>query len=339
MEVRQNIFIGPYTTFKTGGRAEFFARLKDVSEISSLVSFAKENNLPVFVLGGGSNIIVSDDDLHALFIKNELLGKEIVSETDHDVLVSVFSGEDWDDFVFFSVERGFSGIEALSAIPGTVGGAPIQNIGAYGCEVKDVIDSVEAYDIEREEYIIFSNEECLFSYRDSIFKKHPNRFIVTKVVFRLSKNKKAVIPDYPGVKEALQKDDPSIVQIRNAIKGIRAKKLPDPKIIPNVGSFFKNPMIPTTAFDMLKKEFPNIKYFPVDEMAVKIPAGWLIEEAGLKGKSFGKVGIYEYNALVLVNNGQAGFYNVLKAAESIRMLVKERFGIMLEIEPNLVYFG
>ncbi len=233
----------------------------------------------------------------------------------------------------FAVQKNFSGIEALSAIPGTVGGAPIQNIGAYGAEVANVIQDVEVYDVTEKIFKTFSKDECKFSYRDSIFKSEPGRFIVLKVKFLLSKNSKPIIPDYPGVKESLKSDNPTLQEIREVIKNIRAQKLPDPKIIPNVGSFFKNPIVSKEVFQNIKNNFPEVKSFSVSDSQVKIPAGWLIENAGLKGVDFGKIGTFKNNALVLINNGGADFEDVEMAEEKIKLAVKGKFGIELDREP------
>ena len=335
MVIEENVSLREFTTFKVGGKAKYFARLKNKSEVPELIDFAKEKALPIFVLGGGSNIIVSDEDLVMLVIKNEILCREILSESESEVLLSVGAGENWDEFVGFCVERGFVGVEALSAIPGTVGGAPIQNIGAYGAEAKNIIDSVVVYDIEEGDYKTLSNIDCEFGYRDSVFKKNPGKYLVFEVVFKLGKNSPVPTPDYPGVSDQLKEKDitePSLADIRMVITEIRSNKLPDPWVIPNVGSFFKNPIVSRDVFEKIKNDFPNIKYFEALN-GVKIPAGWLIETAGLKGISFGPVGTYKNNAMVLVNNGDAGFGDIRNAEDKIRTAVKEKFGILLEREP------
>ncbi len=338
LEILENIELKNYTTFKVGGKARFFVRLKNKSEILEMVKFAKENSIAIFILGGGSNIIVSDKDLNILVIKNEILGREILSEDDSEVIVSVGAGENWDEFTGFCVERGFSGIEALSAIPGTVGGAPIQNIGAYGAEAGNTIESVLVYNTEKEDFETLSNLDCKFSYRDSVFKKFPGKFIVLEVVFKLYKNQEVVVPNYPGVMEKLLEKNilnPKLADVRQIITEIRANKLPDPKLIPNVGSFFKNPIVSRETFEGLRSKFPSIKYFEAG-IDFKIPAGWLIETAGLKGADLGKVRTYQNNALVLVNNGEANTEDVLVAQEKITSIIEDKFGIKLEREPILV---
>jgi UDP-N-acetylmuramate dehydrogenase len=341
MNIEENISLKEFTTFRVGGTAKYFTKLSNKEEIPELVKLAKEKSMPIFILGGGSNIIVSDNDFTMLVIKNEILGREILQESEHHVLISVGAGENWDECVAFCVEHGFIGVEALSAIPGTVGGAPIQNIGAYGTEAKDVIDSVLVYDIEGQDFKTFSNKECEFGYRDSVFKKFPGTYVVLEVVFKLQKHIPVKIPEYPGVAEKLKEKNiasPTLFDIRTVVTEIRARKLPDPHVIPNVGSFFKNPIISREIFEKIKAHFPNIKYFEV-EGGIKIPAGWLIETAGLKGINFGAVGTYMNNAMVLVNNGDATFMDIKNAEEKIKTVIKEKFGIVLEREPVIINFN
>lgn len=336
MNLEENFSIKELTTLKVGGEARYFGVLRSASDIEEAQAFAKQKRLPVFVLGGGSNVVASSGTIDALVLKNEIFGKEILEETENSVLIKVGAGEDWDEFVAFCVERGFIGVEALSAIPGTVGGSPIQNIGAYGSEASHVIDSVEVFDMEDSLLKIFSKEDCDFSYRDSVFKKNLGKFVVANVTFRLSKNTDINIPDYPGVKENLNTEKPNLFDIRQTIIKIRGSKLPDPKVVPNVGSFFKNPIVSIEEFEKIKEEYPDIKNFSAGKGYIKIPAGWLIEAAGLKGSSFGKVGTYKNNALVLVNEGDATFEDIIEAQEKIKEAVKEKFGIELEREPILI---
>ena len=335
MIIEKNISLKPHTTFKIGGEAKFFVKLKNISEIEKIISLKEEENLPIFILGGGSNIIVSDDKLNLIVVKNEILDKKIISEEKDSVIFKIGAGENWDDFVLYCVENNFSGLEALSLIPGTVGGAPIQNIGAYGEEVGNLIESVEVYDTLDKKFKNFSKKDCEFSYRDSIFKKNPNRYIVLYVLFKLFKNKEIKIPNYPGVKDFLNFSNVTIKDIRETIIKIRSSKLPDPKIIPNVGSFFKNPIVSKIFFEELKEKYPDIKFFNSGD-EFKIPAGWLLEKAGLKGQSFEKISVYENNALVLVNKNDGTFEEVLKTKNEIIEKIKENFGITLEMEPVIV---
>lgn len=336
MEIKEKVALAPFTTFKIGGHARYFCVLKNMDAAAAASDFSQNKNIPIFVLGGGSNIIVSDEDLECLVIKNEILCKEILEEDENQVLISVGAGENWDEFVAFTADKGFSGLEALSAIPGTVGGAPIQNIGAYGAEVSQYIDFVDTYDFLDKTFKTFSKDECDFKYRDSLFKKEKNRFIILKVVFRLSKGVLVKIPDYPGVQETVASSSPTAKDIREAVIKIRSKKLPDPKIIPNVGSFFKNPIISRDIFKKLEEKFLDIKSFPVSSEEVKLSAGWLIERAVGKGKKIGNVATYDNNALVLVNTAKAAFEDVLVARNEIRSKVKEAFGVELETEPIFV---
>lgn len=335
MIIEKNISLKPHTTFKIGGEAKFFVKLKNISEIEKIITLKEEENLPIFVLGGGSNIIVSDGKLNLIVVKNEILDKKIISEEKDFVILKIGAGENWDDFVLYCVENNFSGLEALSLIPGTVGGAPIQNIGAYGEEVGNLIESVEVYDTLDKKFKNFSKKDCEFSYRDSIFKKNPNRYIVLYVLFKLFKNKEIKIPNYPGVKDFLNFSNVTIKDIRETIIKIRSSKLPDPKIIPNVGSFFKNPIVSKIFFEELKEKYPDIKFFNSGD-EFKIPAGWLLEKAGLKGQSFEKISVYENNALVLVNKNDGTFEEVLKTKNEIIEKIKENFGITLEMEPVIV---
>jgi UDP-N-acetylmuramate dehydrogenase len=241
MRIEENISLKEFTTFKIGGKAKYFSILRERSELPEIIKFAQEKNLPIFVLGGGSNIIISDGDLNFVVIKNEILGREILNESEKEVTISVGAGESWDDFVAFCVEREFFGLEALSAIPGTVGGAPIQNIGAYGTEVAQGIESVVVYDIQEKVFKTLVKSECQFGYRESVFKKLPERYVVLQVIFSLKKNSKITIPNYPGVSEKLKNleiIEPTLADIRKVVIEIRANKLPDPRFIPNVGSFF-----------------------------------------------------------------------------------------------------
>jgi len=327
-----------YTTFRVGGDARYFFVLKHSEELDLVLEKQKETDLPIFVLGGGSNIIVSDSPLNCIAIKNEIMGIEIKKETKYQVFLSVGAGEGWDGFVERCVKNGFAGVEALSAIPGTVGGAPIQNIGAYGSEVSETIESVEVFDLVEKKIKVISNKDCEFSYRDSIFKKNKNRFVVLNVNFALFKNSEAKVPDYPGVRDFIKGEKASLEDIRETIIKIRADKLPDPSAVHNVGSFFKNPVVSKSFFEDLKNKFPDAKSFPFGDDEIKIPAGWLIEKAGLKGQSFGEISTYEKNALVLVNNGQSSFEDVVNVSNKIKDIVKEKFGVELETEPGFIGF-
>lgn len=343
IDIKENVNIKDYTTLKIGGQFRYFVEINKVQDFPQFYAIALENgkykNLPVFILGGGSNIIFPDGVLEALVLKINILGFEIVNTNDDFLDIKVGAGENWDNFVSKTVEMNLSGVEALSAIPGTVGATPVQNVGAYGSEVKDTIVEVEVFDTQDKNIKILNNKDCKFDYRDSIFKNESKgRYIITNVVYRLSKFLPR-IPDYPGVKRYLidnNINNPHLKEIREAIIYIRSEKLPNPKEIPNVGSFFKNPIIEKELSMKMKNQYDGLTTFPADKGKVKIPAGWLIENAGLKGKSFGKISVYDKNALVLVNNGNATKDDLMKAKNEIVKIVQEKFGITLEQEPEMI---
>jgi UDP-N-acetylmuramate dehydrogenase len=335
--VQENIPLALYSTFRMGGTARYFIELTDEKDITEVAVFAKEKQIPVVILGGGSNTLFTSEKLDALVLKVSIKGY-IWQEEDSIVLVTVSSGELWDDFVEQSVLRGLSGIEALSLIPGTVGGTPVQNVGAYGQEVRNTIVSIRAYDTEKSELVIFTNDMCEFSYRDSIFRHLPNRYIITNVTFKLSKEKPH-IPNYPGVTRYFEEhgmQNPTLKDIREAICAIRQTKLPDPKNIASVGSFFKNPFVSREQANELKTKYPIVVLFPVDDQTVKVGAGWLIDTLGLKGQTFGNLGLYPENALVIVNNGNATGEELKELVVHIQKLVKTTFGIEIEPEPLFV---
>lgn len=355
MTIQEHVNIKDYSTLKVGGQFRYFAVIFSIEELSSVCAIAqtdeKYKNLPIFILGGGSNIVFRDGVLEVLALKIEIKGFEIVPARPHEssgaggseeqdyVDIKVGAGEIWDEIVSRTVGMGLSGLESLSLIPGTVGASPIQNIGAYGSEVKDTILEVEVYEIETGEIFNISNGGCKFSYRDSIFKGEARgKYIITGVTYRLSKYMPK-LPDYPGIKSYFIDNNintPTLAQIREAIISIRQSKLPNPKVIPNVGSFFKNPIVLKVVAHNIKEEYPDAKFFPVDDTHTKVPAGWLIENAGLKGTSFGKVSVYGQNALVLVNTLDATYEDIIKARDEIVRVVKDKFGIELEQEPEIV---
>lgn len=343
IKIEENVNIKDYSTFKVGGKFRYFSVVSSVDELPSLYAIAqsdgKYKNIPWFILGGGSNIIFSDNVLNVLAVKNEIKGFEIIDETNTYVDIKVGAGVIWDEFVERVVGMGLCGVEALSFIPGTVGAGPIQNVGAYGSEVKDTLQSVEVFEIESGVIKNISNKDCKFGYRDSIFKNEARgKYIITNVIYRLNKSLPS-IPKYPGVIKYFEDREitnPTLKEIRDAIISIRKEKLPDPKFLPNTGSFFKNPIVSNELADRIKIENPQAKFFPVDDNHTKVPAGWLIENAGLKGKSIGHISVYDKNALVLVNNGNANFEDVIKAREEIIKIVKEKFGITLEQEPEII---
>lgn len=343
VRIEEYVDIKDYSTLKVGGQFRYFAVISSIGDLSSVCTIVQTDerykNLPIFTLGGGSNIVFSDGVLDVLALKIEIKGFEIVSEEQDYVGIKVGAGEIWDEIVSRTVDMGLSGFESLSSIPGTVGASPVQNIGAYGSEIKDTILEVEVFDIENGVMSALSNEECKFGYRDSIFKGgSKGKYIISAVTYRLSKSIPR-LPDYPGVKKYFIENNinvPTLLQIREAIINIRNEKLPNPKVLPNVGSFFKNPIVLREVAHKIKEEYPGAKFFPVDDTHTKVPAGWLIENAGLKGLSFGKVSVYDKNALVLVNTLGATCEDIIRARDEIIKIVKDKFGIELEQEPEIV---
>jgi len=343
LKIKENVNAREYTTLAIGGVFRYFVEIENIEDLRQVYIIKEKEpkfkDTPIFILGGGSNIIFPDGIINALVLKIEIKGFKIINEDNNSVDIKVGAGENWDEFVAKTVELNLSGIESLSAIPGTVGATPVQNVGAYGAEVKDVIIEVEVFDIKNKILKKLSNKECNFEYRNSIFKKEAKgKYIITNVVYRLKKSV-VNIPNYHDVKKYLIEfniNNPSILDIRNIIINIRKNKLPNPKEIPNVGSFFKNPIIGKDQADKLKKKYIDMKTFDVGGGLVKIPAGWLIENAGLKGVSFGNISVYKKNALVLVNNGHASKDDLMKAKNKIIKIVFDKFGIKLEQEPGML---
>lgn len=337
--IDEYVDIKNHCTFKVGGQFRYYTEISTTDDLREVYKFAMENNLPVHILGGGSNMVFPDGIFNALVVHILVPGFEIINDTGTYTDIKIGAGENWDAVVERTVAMNLSGIEALSAIPGTVGATPVQNVGAYGQEIKDTLQGVEVFDTTRQKFKILNNTECKFAYRDSIFKHEgKGKYVITSVTLRMLKDI-PIIPNYPAVKKYFEEKgitNPSLQQIREAIIFIRGNKLPDPKKIANVGSFFKNPIVPNLIAENLKKQYPHLITFPVDNDRAKIPAGWLMETAGLKGKSFGAISTYENNALVLVNNGTATRADVIKTRDEIQKTVFELFGINLETEPEFV---
>ena len=318
--------------------ADYFAKVSTVEELMQAADFAEENSLPWLVLGGGSNVLFTKD-VKGLVILNRISGKEIISEDDQYVYLKAGAGENWHELVMYCVEKGYAGIENLSLIPGTVGAAPIQNIGAYGVELIDVFESLEALELESASVKTFDKEECQFGYRDSVFKKNlKGKVIITSVTLKLRKHPELKY-SYASLSDKLKEkgiSEPTIKDISNAVIEVRQSKLPDPDEIGNTGSFFKNPVISVYQFDELKTQFPELKGYPVSERQVKVPAGWLIEKAGWKGAREGDPGVHDKQALVLVNYGNATGSEIMQLAHKIQRSVQEKFDISITPEVNLI---
>lgn len=340
MTPERNVSLSAYTTFRCGGPAEFFVRAGSVDEIRDAVRFAKASELPVFILGGGSNVLVSDRGFSGVVIKIEMKGIRVVEETEDTVLVAAAAGEEWDSFVESMIIKGWGGVENLSFIPGTVGAAPVQNIGAYGVEAKESIVAVEAFDQESESLITFTNEECAFGYRYSKFKTpEGKRYIVTNVTFRLSKHPTANT-QYKDIAEYMAKEKitvPSIRDVRTAVISIRKHKLPDVSMIGTAGSFFKNPIIGRDEYTWLQKKYPELPSFSIDSQKVKVPLAWILDKVcGFRGIFRGEAGVYKNQALVLVNFGGATSDDIKKLAEEMTECVKEKTKIVVEREVEYV---
>lgn len=337
MQIQNNFNLKTYNTFGVDVKAKKFISVHSVSDLQLLL---KENKLEdKFVLGGGSNMLLTKD-IDALVIHVDLKGKKIIEENDDFVWVESQAGENWHEFVVWTLDQGFGGLENMSLIPGNVGTTPVQNIGAYGAEIKDAFISCEAVNIENQEIKNFLNIDCNFGYRDSIFKNEvKNQYIITSVIFRLTKRNHKISISYGDITAELAKnsiDKPNIKDVSNAVIAIRKSKLPDPKELGNSGSFFKNPIILKKDFETIHQKFPEMKHFDISPTEVKVPAGWLIEQAGFKGKRFGDAGVHKNQALVLVNYGTATGHEILELSRNIQQTVFEKFGIHIEAEVNVI---
>ncbi len=338
VDIQKNVSLQSYNTFHTKNIARYFAIVETPRDIPELIAVAHKKNIPLHILGGGSNTIFTKDPIEQLVLHMKESYIHICTTEDTTVDIEIGAGTKWDEVVQWAIQNNISGTEALSGIPGTAGAAPIQNIGAYGQEIRDVLIEVHAYDIAHHAQVILPISICHMTYRSSIFKEERGRYIVTAIVLRLKKELPH-IPAYPDVQDYFKKQfisNPTLSQIREAILFIRSQKLPDPDILPNVGSFFKNPIITQTQAKELQKNYPFIKLFPINATQVKIPAGWLIEQCGLKGTTIGPVGIYEKNALILTNTGGATYHDIMFAKNSITQKVFEKFKISLEMEPDCI---
>lgn len=336
MQILQDISLKPFNTFGMDVHADYYTEITDVAQLREI---AENTALPAkrFVLGGGSNVLLTHT-LHGILLHNKIKGIEKEKEDEDHVWVKVGAGEVWHDFVMYAIANHWAGVENLALIPGTVGAAPIQNIGAYGVEAKEVIDHVTAWHWEMQQEVPYQNAECAFGYRDSIFKHQlKDKVFITSVTFRLNK-KPNFNTSYGAIEQELQKMDIqeiSIAAIADAVIAIRSSKLPNPREIGNAGSFFKNPTIPIEQYDALKESFPAIPSYPVSETMVKVPAGWLIEQCGWKGFRAGDVGVHEKQALVLVNYGTATGGAVWDLSDNIVKTVHDKYGIELEREVQV----
>lgn len=337
MELLQNFSLKNHNTFGIDAQAKEFIAVHSVEQLKTVL---KENaSKTKFILGGGSNMLLTQD-IDALVIHVDLKGKRIVREDENHVWVESQAGENWHEFVLWTINQDFGGLENLSLIPGNVGTTPVQNIGAYGTEIKDTFESCQAVEIATQEVKTFTLVDCNFGYRESIFKQEAkDQYIITSVVFKLTKKNHHIKTDYGDILAELQSQnitEPQIKDVSNAVIAIRRKKLPDPKELGNSGSFFKNPIVLKSDFEKIKAKFPEMRFFDISETEVKVPAGWLIEQAGFKGKRFGDAGIHKNQALVLVNYGNATGQEILAVSKNIQQTVFEKFGIPIEAEVNII---
>ena len=337
MEIQSNFSLKNYNTFGIEAKARQFVAVHSVDELKTILKEYK--NEKKFILGGGSNMLLTQD-IDALVIHIDLKGKKLVKEDDDFIWVESQAGENWHDFVLYTINNNLGGLENMSLIPGNVGTTPVQNIGAYGTEIKDTFVSCEAINIESQETKTFTNTECNFGYRESIFKNEAkDQFIITSVIYKLTKRNHKINTSYGDITAELAKNNvtiPTLKDVSNAVIAIRQSKLPDPKELGNSGSFFKNPILLKSDFEKIHQKFPEMKYYEVSETEVKVPAGWLIEQAGFKGKRFGDAGVHKNQALVLVNYGNATGQEILAVSKNVQETVFKTFGIHIEAEVNVI---
>jgi len=335
LKIQHNISLKQYNTFGIDVNAERFVEITSVIGLKTLLATEKE----LFIISGGSNMLLLSD-IKKLVVLLNIEGIIIQETQENDVFVTANAGENWHDFVLWCIDQNYGGLENLSLIPGNVGSCPIQNIGAYGVEVKDTIHQVTAVEVATGKTRLFTNEECNFGYRNSIFKNElKGAYIITTVAFKLTKANHKIYDGYGAIQAALKEENitsPSISDVSKAIIKIRSSKLPDPKEIGNSGSFFKNPVVNATIFEKIQTNYPTMPFYKVSEEEIKIPAGWLIETCGFKGKRYGDTGVHKNQALVLVNYGEASGKEIYELAQKIQATVLSTFGITLEIEVNIV---
>jgi UDP-N-acetylmuramate dehydrogenase len=334
--IKENVNIAPYTTFGVSAKVKSLGIFSSTEELKALLE--QNTKKQIMILGGGSNVLFTQDH-EGLILLNKIKGIRVNQEAEDNVLVSVGAGENWHEFVLYCIDKNWGGIENLSLIPGSVGASPMQNIGAYGVEIKDVFYELTALNLETQKEETFDHGQCQFGYRESVFKRDlKGKYVITSVTFRLQKN--AILnTGYGAIETELERKGithPTIKDISDAVISIRQSKLPDPKILGNAGSFFKNPVVTKKVFSTIQKRYANAPSYPIDEEHVKVPAGWLIDTAGWKGKRFGDCGVHVNQALVLVNYDKAKGKEIYDLSQRILDDVKDKFGIQLEREVNIV---
>jgi len=338
MKVIENYSLKALNTFGLDVKTRLYTEVSDILGLQAVINDPELKKVPKMILGGGSNVLFTGD-FDGLIIRNRIEVIEKISGNDDEVFVKAGGGLSWHTFVLYAIENNYPGIENLSLIPGCVGAAPIQNIGAYGVELKNTFHELQAVSLDDGSIRTFTAQECRFGYRDSIFKQEAkNKFAIVSVTFRFNKKEK-LNTSYGAIEEELKKQNishPTIRDVSNAVIAIRQSKLPDPKFIGNAGSFFKNPEIPSAQFDKLKENNPTIAGYPAPNNKTKIAAGWLIEQCGWKGKRIGETGMHAKQALVLVNYGNATGKELIEHARNVQQSVFDKFGVELEMEVNVI---
>ena len=336
MQTKKNISLKSYNTFGVEAKAQLLVNIESEEQLKEVYQSPKLMALPKLVLGGGSNILFTKNQRKAI-LKINIMGIDVVDQKDHEVWVKVGAGEIWHQFVLWCLDHNLGGVENLSLIPGTVGAAPIQNIGAYGVELKDVFDSLEAYEIKSGRIRFFDKEQCQFDYRNSFFKEQgKDQFVITSVTFKLTTQPRVNV-SYEGIQRWLDEKglELNIHNISDSVIHIRQMKLPDPVKIGNAGSFFKNPIIEKPLHQALGLIYKDLPYHPTDSGDIKIPAAWLIEKCGWKGRRMDQIGVHEHQPLVLVNYGGGKGLDILKLSEQIQRSIQKKFGIQLKTEVNI----
>jgi UDP-N-acetylmuramate dehydrogenase len=332
-----NFSLKNHNTFGIDAYASQYISIKSEDQLIAILK--EKNTSDVFILGGGSNMLLTKD-IDELVLHINIKGVKIIKEEEDFVWIEAKAGENWHELVLYAIDNDFGGFENMSLIPGNVGTTPIQNIGAYGTEIKDTLIHCDAIEIKTGKKVRFTNSDCSFGYRDSIFKKaEKGNYVITAVTFQLSKKNHKINIAYGDIKKELEElgiKNPNIKQVSDAVTSIRKSKLPDPKELGNCGSFFKNPIIPLIQFQLIHKEFPEMPSYPVGDDLIKVPAGWLIENAGFKGKRFGDAGVHQNQALVIVNYGLATGNELLQLSKKIQETVFKKFKITIEAEVNIL---
>lgn len=332
MQIQTQVQLKPFNTLSLDAVASHYCKIQSIDDLIQALDFAKQQQLNILILSGGSNMLLPEQ-IHALVLHMDIQGIELLDADDQVQRLRVGAGQSWHDFVLWTTQQGFYGLQNLALIPGLVGASPVQNIGAYGVEVGEFIESVEVYDRENHSFSSIKAADCDFAYRHSIFKDHPSRYIITHVIFSLLKQPELKL-NYGDLKTAVGEEQTPENLERQVIQ-IRQSKLPDPKEYPNVGSFFKNPVVDLQFFDQIAQQFPNLPHYPQSNNQVKMAAGWLIDQSGWKGKQLGSVGMFHKQALVLVNYANASLKDVRATYQAVQADVQEKFGVLLEPEPVL----